>query len=702
MRNVFGRVTHSFLFLLGLLLFTLPALCQHVIGVSAILPSTNSSTIYTYSATELDYSTNLYYDAAVSGYLFQNSSLIRSGSATSGTAPLADGYMNAPVVVGANYQLESDHYLTAFYIVYIGDIPYYSNPHYYLISTGGGSRGSSSNFSSGGGDPYISSQTIFLGTTVIGISTAAPHIGGIVDWASGTTSGIRGTTGYIEVYGSNLLDVFTGGTTPSISGSGVSLYVDYASPTQVNLGYTINSSAGTGGRTLTLATRFGASNGKTFTIADPTPYIASISPSIWPAGATTSFVISGSGFGSSPSLILSGAGIRGYGIASASDTILSGWVDVDATAPTNTVAVSIRSNGYGGNPFQPVPGGGSSNQITDNATIQSVSIRMKLELISRSIGYISSTDTVYTEDNVIRVTAVRADTGAVLPSFTGTVGITEQNGTLFAENAGELPSSVSISSGGTATFTAKSHSNPNVTGDGPPPAAQIITTSYPVYGSPGYLSVPQWYISGTNLNPRFIKAGLSNDIPDWFQLMSKHIYDNASSTAKTIHDSVWYYRVGNLNDIDPYNRAFAATGLRPRDVCGNPAENCSQAKVTFDLYHSAVRRNGLPGSAMCGFSQGVRLTRTVMYHEARHAYQSTMANLFGYDGDLDFLVSSSYLISPSTFVSDTTASRSICDTNVGSGSVYLHSFKGPTIGDSITEALHALEMDAYWFVTVAP
>lgn len=77
-----------------------------------------------------------------------------------------------------------------------------------------------------------------------------------------------------------------------------------------------------------------------------------------------------------------------------------------------------------------------------------------------------------------------------------------------------------------------------------------------------------------------------------------------------------------------------------------------------------------------------------------------MANQPGFNSDLDYLSANDYAIRPSDYIKDTTVSRIICDP--GGAGTYSHSFHGPSLSDDLTKALHAVEMDAYWYVTVAP
>jgi hypothetical protein len=145
------------------------ARAQMVYGISAVVNLTDT-TISTYSATELDYWADAYYDAYVEGYLFQNGWLYGWGSASSGSySNIAYGYMNKPAIGGAVYQIESDHYVVAAY-AYTDPYgtPYFSNPlGYYFLSTGGGSTDNAIPFGPADGPTYVTVQYGYLGTTAV-------------------------------------------------------------------------------------------------------------------------------------------------------------------------------------------------------------------------------------------------------------------------------------------------------------------------------------------------------------------------------------------------------------------------------------------------------------------------------------------------------------------------------------------------------
>ena len=96
------------------------------------------------------------------------------------------------------------------------------------------------------------------------------------------------------------------------------------------------------------------STSTTFVVGDATPVITSVSPSGWNAGTTTNFTLAGSGFGTNPSLSIGGSGILSYSLLSGSDNLISGSVTIDASAPAGNATVTVTSNGYYGQPFDPV------------------------------------------------------------------------------------------------------------------------------------------------------------------------------------------------------------------------------------------------------------------------------------------------------------------------------------------------------------
>lgn len=328
------------------------AQAQYAIGISAI--AADPQTVDTYSATELDPIANYYYDPYVAGFLGRkyftslNWEIIRSGSALGGSEDdIADGYMSAPTENFSRYQLESDHYVVAYYYEYEPCCGYYFyNPAGYgFASTNDPDWPSGQPFPPGDGPVWIQAQYLYLGTTAVEIAVSPPAIEAIQP-----TAAQRGQNGAIELYGQFMSTTYQA----QISGSGVSLAISYVSENQVELQFNIDSTAATGMRQLTLTNSFGTSNQEDFLIADPTPVITGISPASWEVGAQTDVVITGRGFGTRPLVNITGAGIT-ITVTSATDTEIRANFSIDTNTAEGQRTVTVTSQGYGGNPFIPDP-----------------------------------------------------------------------------------------------------------------------------------------------------------------------------------------------------------------------------------------------------------------------------------------------------------------------------------------------------------
>ena len=111
------------------------------------------------------------------------------------------------------------------------------------------------------------------------------------------------------------------------------------------------------------------------------PVIYSVTPNQWQAGATTTFTISGAGFGYSPDITISGAGIIGYTNSCASpassptcDTQIVATVTLGANTPGGSVeTITVTANGFNPSGYQPVPVQGQSGQAAAQATTQAFS-----------------------------------------------------------------------------------------------------------------------------------------------------------------------------------------------------------------------------------------------------------------------------------------------------------------------------------------
>jgi hypothetical protein len=110
------------------------------------------------------------------------------------------------------------------------------------------------------------------------------------------------------------------------------------------------------------------------TVNDPTPVVPSVNPSTWNAGQTTSITISGMGFGTAPTVAISGpsGSIPFTQSGTPSDTSIAGTVSVPANSAGGSATVTVTSHGYNGSGFicgtacQSTPNG-SNNTIQVDA-----------------------------------------------------------------------------------------------------------------------------------------------------------------------------------------------------------------------------------------------------------------------------------------------------------------------------------------------
>lgn len=342
---------------------------DYVEGISEITEKTTAQTLDTYSKTYMTYGVCLYYSAHVHAALYQNDTKVAENAADGGSdycyAEL-DG--SGPITLGDTYTQVADHSIYDVYWVNSGGQTYYENPLLYSGFYPGNPDPSGTDYpSDGGGDYYMVTNTIEIGQTAASITAAAPTISEI-----SPSVGTIGTSGSIQVSGEYLIDPWTQTATPAITGSGVSLLVG-ANPTdqQLNLNYTIAQGATAGPQSLTLATRFGTSNAVTFTVGYPAAHVTSLSPSTWQAGVSFTLTINGTGFGTAPTVNISGAAGVQYGQAMNTNpqgTQTQVSVTIQPDAPNGTATVTVIP-GYAGSTFYCGNCNGGSPNGTDFATV---------------------------------------------------------------------------------------------------------------------------------------------------------------------------------------------------------------------------------------------------------------------------------------------------------------------------------------------
>jgi hypothetical protein len=108
------------------------------------------------------------------------------------------------------------------------------------------------------------------------------------------------------------------------------------------------------------------------TVGYPPAVVTNISPAVWTAGTTFQVTISGSNFGTAPTVsIASGAGVTISTPTNSSPTQLTATVSVAPNAPNETVTISVQPN-YGGSNFTCNCQSGQSPDGTATAQVQAV------------------------------------------------------------------------------------------------------------------------------------------------------------------------------------------------------------------------------------------------------------------------------------------------------------------------------------------
>lgn len=196
-----------------------------------------------------------------------------------------------------------------------------------------------------------------------------PVITGVGDNTTGSNTIYVGQSDYLAIFGSALI-AWGETPTPTITGddSAIPLSFYWGSDSQVNVHYTVGNGARTGQHSVWVTTEAGKSNAGTYMVYDPTPVILSITPSPWQAGTSTPVTISGSGFGTSPTVSVNDANVL-FAAGSVSDTTITGTVTINGSDPGGTATVTVTSNGYGSG-FQGATG--QSRQASKSVAIKAV------------------------------------------------------------------------------------------------------------------------------------------------------------------------------------------------------------------------------------------------------------------------------------------------------------------------------------------
>ncbi len=406
----------------------------------------------------------------------------------------------------------------------------------------------------------------------------------------------------------------------------------------------------------------------------PAPVITSVDPEEVTAGTSGTITLRGSNL-SGASVAISGTGLAqtANNWGNSGSTVMFSYSAGGMASGARTITVTTA-------------GGSAAGTVTINPPAMQLTFS----------GTVITPSNDYSEDSTIQVTAVDANHRPIT-TFTGTVNIAEDGTSVYSpdtnggclvyvQNACVTSSSVTISSGGTATFLARSLAGPKTEGQNgaKPDDALIKTTNFPVDGGTS-LPVKQWIISNTKIDPL---ASDPSTTYDWFQYRIKDIVHNATGDLAKVLGKISGY---TLN---------AALGDNVRGQV-DPHLGASQSAVVFNALYTSLRLDSYGGQT-CALAGSLHDLRNTLYHEARHAYQSSLSNSVT-DEDNDGLVNTGQiLVAPTNIFVDTTDSRTVCDE--AKGLQLSMKFKGPfnpdawgSVMNSVPGVAFAREMDAATF-----
>ena len=399
------------------------------------------------------------------------------------------------------------------------------------------------------------------------------------------------------------------------------------------------------------------------------PIVDSVTPSQVAAGSTGVIFVDGQYFtGANVSVAGPGLSTTGSGIQVLSDTRISINYTSDAGTGGGPRTITITT-----------PSGTATTVVNVQATIP-----IKLDFVQTVIN----PRTNYSEDTTIRVTAMDASTDQPLTSFTGRVYIAEDGTSIYSLNGGNLPPFVDITTGGTVTFVAKSLAGPKTEGanGAPPDPALLKVVNYPSYKAAPSLSVPQWVITATPVDPR---ATDPQHTYDWFRSRMQDIFARATTAA------------GDLATVVQLVTSYTLDGTLDAGAVARGNLGGQQFQVIFNPFSARYRLDSA-GDADCGLGAPAHDLTDTLYHEARHGYQASLATADN-DEDSDRLVNT-IRIAPSNIFIDTTDPRTVCD-EFGHKTSQMK-FNGPNSPDafgditgSIKGVGFAIEMDAWMFAS---
>jgi hypothetical protein len=552
----------------------MPARAQsgdYVEGISEITSETTAQTLDTYSGTYMTYGVCLYYNAHVHAAIYQNDTKEAESSADGGSdycwAEL-DG--SGPITLGDTYTQVADHSIYAVYWVNYGGQTYYENPFQYSGFYPGSPDPSGTDYpSDGGGDYYMVSETIEVGQTAAWITAAAPTISDI-----SPSVGTVGTSGSITVDGEYLIDPWTETATPVITGSGVSLSLG-ANPSdqQLSLNYSIAQGATTGPQSLTLATRFGASNAATFTVGYPAAHVTSLNPPTWQAGQSFTLTINGTGFGTAPTVNISGAAGVQYGQAMNTNpqgTQTQVSVTIQPDAPNGTATLTVIP-GYAGSTFYCGNCNGGSPNGTDFATVVAAQNSCPAQLDAHS-GFAG-----------IVPTGTAGGSGTMTASFSG--GAFDGNSVTVPYGQYSTPESIASH---IAALITKHYYNSGLSAQAI--GSQILYKSTAVLGTPTLTGSGASFTKDTSTacppaNMKYVLAVLSDSVT-W----KSEGMDNGRWVVYSLE--YWPKTMGSLGQATPFPNAIVAEHLTNSMAYGTSTHGDISGQFTDILGNTSGMNSG--------------------------------------------------------------------------------------------------------------
>jgi hypothetical protein len=247
--------------------------------------------------------------------------------------------------------------------------------------------------------------------------------------------GIQGTTVAVTLTGTNFV---IGGTTVNLTGTGVTANsVVVGSTTSLTANFVIDAAAPLGGRTVTVTTSGGTSNGLTFTVNPPAPTLITVAPNQGGQGATVAVTLTGTNFIVGGTTVnVSGADVTVNNVVVGSSTSLTANFVIGAAAATGprTVTVTTVGGTSGGQTFtvNPPP---TLVTIVPNQGNQGLTVAVTLTGTNFIVGgtTVNVSGTGVTVNNVVvgNTTSLTASfvVGAAAPLGPRSVTVTTANGT---------------------------------------------------------------------------------------------------------------------------------------------------------------------------------------------------------------------------------------------------------------------------------